>query len=42
MPFSVYLNKRGKTVYLTGQAVTNYLRKISKKLYPHMTEEELS
>jgi hypothetical protein len=32
----------GKTVYLTGQAVTNYLRKISKKIYPHMTEEELS
>jgi hypothetical protein len=42
MPFSVYLNKRVKTVYLTGQTVTNFLRKIAKKLYPHMTEEELS
>ena len=42
MPFCVYKNNRGKTVYLTGKTLTDYIRKIAKKLYPHMTEEELS
>jgi hypothetical protein len=42
MPLCVYQNNRGKTVYLTGKALTDYIRKIAKKLYPHMKEEELS
>jgi hypothetical protein len=42
LPFCVYRNNRGKTVYLTAQELTKYIRKVAKKLYPHMTEEELS
>ena len=42
MPFCMYRNTRRKTVYLTGKVLTEYIRKIAKKLYPHMMEEELS
>ena len=41
LPFGVYKNKKGETSYITGNAITKYIRKIAKKLYPHMTEDEL-
>ncbi|KAL7503482.1 hypothetical protein ACHAXN_001269 [Cyclotella atomus] len=42
LPFCIYRNSRGRTVYLTAQELTKYIRKVAKKLYPHMTKEELS
>jgi hypothetical protein len=35
-------DSRGKSVYLFAQEMTKYIMKMAKKLYQHMTEEQLS
>ena len=42
LPFGVYKDKKGVKKYVTGNVMTRYIRKIAKKLYPHMTEDDLS
>ena len=41
LPFAVYRNKNGQKQYITGNRLTKHIRKIAKKLYPHMSEDEL-
>ena len=41
-PVCVYAGNLKKMRYITADATTKYLRKITKEVYPHMTQDELS
>lgn len=41
-PLCVYKNDKGKTVYLTGDDVTDYYRFVTRLVMPNITDEELN
>jgi hypothetical protein len=41
-PMCVYEDKKGRMKYLTHQEMTDYIRKVAKEVYPHMTKADLA